>query len=336
MILLDALYINNGGGKVLLDYLIKELESKRILVFYLFDKRTEGEFDFIDVSRRVYLKASIYGRYKFYKKNIAQYRKVFCFGNVPPIRKLRTVVVTYFHQPNFLIQPKDLPFSDRVIYTFKTMFLKSITRNTDFWIVQSKYIKTSLEARFGVKSEKVLVIPFFPNIVPTDVEMIRDKMTYLYVSNASSHKNHIRLLEAFSRFSDKFPDARLIITIGDENLNVISLLREKVDLGHKIENLGFIDRNRLIEIYQSSTFFIFPSLNESFGLGLIEALECGCKIIAADLPYTYEVCTPSLVFDPNNVESIVNAFEQSLNYNTKPSFPLIKNEIQTLINLIAE
>jgi hypothetical protein len=41
MILIDALYINNSGGKVLLDYLIEELEKTDKEVFYLLDERIQ-------------------------------------------------------------------------------------------------------------------------------------------------------------------------------------------------------------------------------------------------------------------------------------------------------
>ena len=37
MILIDALHINNSGGKILLDYLIKSIEKSNIEVFYLLD-----------------------------------------------------------------------------------------------------------------------------------------------------------------------------------------------------------------------------------------------------------------------------------------------------------
>ena len=41
MLLIDAIYINTGGGKILLDYLIEELEKTDKQIFYLLDKRIE-------------------------------------------------------------------------------------------------------------------------------------------------------------------------------------------------------------------------------------------------------------------------------------------------------
>ena len=44
MILVDALYINKGGGKVLLDLLIIKLQKNNIETFYLLDKRVEKDY----------------------------------------------------------------------------------------------------------------------------------------------------------------------------------------------------------------------------------------------------------------------------------------------------
>lgn len=44
MLLLDSLYINNSGGKILLDYLVEILETHKIPTYYLFDERCKGDF----------------------------------------------------------------------------------------------------------------------------------------------------------------------------------------------------------------------------------------------------------------------------------------------------
>ena len=47
MILIDAIYINNSGGKVLLDYLVEKTEVEKIDCFYLFDDRCKNDYKFI-------------------------------------------------------------------------------------------------------------------------------------------------------------------------------------------------------------------------------------------------------------------------------------------------
>ena len=44
MILIDAIYIYDGGGKVLFDLLVDELQKKPVDVYYLVDKRIESDF----------------------------------------------------------------------------------------------------------------------------------------------------------------------------------------------------------------------------------------------------------------------------------------------------
>jgi glycosyltransferase involved in cell wall biosynthesis len=126
----------------------------------------------------------------------------------------------------------------------------------------------------------------------------------------------------------------LILTVNEEFREVIDLIGEKRKLDYPINNIGFVGRKELHRQYMSSEFFIFPSLTESFGLGLIEAVECGCKVLGADLPYTYEVCQPSIVFNPLDDESFMKAFENSLSRNIKISFPKIKNNINELIDIL--
>ena len=63
--------------------------------------------------------------------------------------------------------------------------------------------------------------------------------------------------------------------------------------------------NKVInKIYKIVNFLIFPSLNESLGLPLIEANLYKLPIIASDLDYVYDVCEPSLTFDPYSEEDI--------------------------------
>ena len=42
MVLIDAIYINNGGGKILFDYLISQLNKSDLELYYLIDSRIEN------------------------------------------------------------------------------------------------------------------------------------------------------------------------------------------------------------------------------------------------------------------------------------------------------
>ncbi len=81
-------------------------------------------------------------------------------------------------------------------------------------------------------------------------------------------------------------------------------------------------------------YLIFPSVTESFGLPLIEAADCGMKILASDLPYVYDVVKPSIVFSPYNKVSIADAVEKALTQDLPMPVLVVKNEVMKLIDLL--
>lgn len=334
MILIDALYINNSGGKVLLDYLIEELEKTDKEVFYLLDERIQKEKLQLGKNKVIYLKASLIKRRNFYKENKNKFSSILCFGNLPPNIKTSAKVYTYFHQLLFLDLPKEMSFISKKIYYIKTRFLNAFKKNTDYWLVQTGLVKEKLSKKYGINESNILVIPFYPPFTLEVKTNIRKEHQYTYVSNVSKHKNHLRLIEGFAKFYDKHKKGKLILTIPDDATEILNLINVKVNQGYPVENIGFVDRNSLCQLYTESEYHIFPSLTESFGLGLVEAIENGCKIIGADLPYTYAVCKPSLVFNPLEVDSITEALSLSLQKNTINSESKVKNEINTLISLL--
>jgi glycosyltransferase involved in cell wall biosynthesis len=336
MLLIDALYINNSGGKILLGFLIAELEKRDLEILYLLDGRIVGNHPAIKASNKViYSEGSLVKRHLFYKKYSTSIDKVFCFGNLPPTYKLKVPVYTYFHQKLFLAIPKELPLKQKVVFLLKSKIFKKLRTNTQFWMVQTEVVKKDFLDKFpDTNKENVLLMPFYPSNADRIAGIPREKNNFVYVSNGSPHKNHLRLLEGFSNYYKKHKAGKLYLTIGKEFQTLQTLIKDYQEKGIPIVNVGFLKKEGLEQLYQKSEFLIFPSLTESFGLGLLEAMENGCKIIGADLPYTHAVCVPSLIFDPSDVESLTTAFHQATSTITKPTKQLVFNEIHKLIEIL--
>lgn len=337
MILLDSVYINDGGGLILLKYLIAEIEKRNLDVYYLCDSRTIANFSNIEKSKIKFIKNSNIDRIKFYSKNRDKYTKVLCFGNVPPPISLKAPVLVYLHQKLFIEIPSDFSFKIKLIYKIKQMVFSFYKKNATMWLVQSELMRQQFSNKYFFGNMlHVKVMSFYPPLNFSDNNINRKKNSFLYVSNSAPHKNHENLIVAFCNAYDQTKQGSLVITVPSSNINLCQLINHKIRQGYPINNVGFIDREELIKLYLSSEYLIFPSLAESFGLGLAEAIDGGCKVIAADLPYTYQVCNPSLTFNPYSIDSIESAIIKSVSQELPESNKIITNDINQLILLLSE
>ncbi len=332
MLLIDAIYIHNGGGKILLDYLIDCLEKTNLKVHYLLDERIKNRMYNIKDSNHIeFVSSSFVNRYRFYKKNKKTFSKIFVLGNIPPLVKTRAVVYTYFHSALYLNQPIDYSFLEKLIFNIKIKIIEFTNINTDYWLVQTPLLKKGFIEKYKRIAE---VLPFFPELTPVE-KINREKERFLYVSNGHIHKNHSRLIKGFCKMYDAHKKGTLVLTINDDYPQVIDMINKARKDGYPIENIGFVDRASLIREYQKAEYIVYPSLTESFGLGLIEGISLGCKVAGADLPYTYAVCEPSLTFNPLEITAISDAFQKCLSTEEMPvSKAKVHNQIKDLIRLL--
>lgn len=340
MILLDAIYINDGGGKILLDIIIKDFISRRIPIFFLLDKRLEFHYSEIEPDRRLFLKPSLLKRHQFYFKNRNRFSVVLSFSNLPPTIRLNCKVFTYFHNVLFLDKQSVNKTKNPIINFIKSLIIRINQRNTDYWVVQSNVVKELLIFNWKINSNKITIFPIFENIKisnkikSTNVLESTKRLNFLYVSDGHLHKNHLKLIEAFGKHSQSFPMDTLTLTVNFNFTFVCSVINEYKNKGVKIINKGFLSREQLLSEYDAADIFLYPSLKESFGLGLIEASQYGLPIISANLPYVMEVIVPSAVFDPNSIEDMVQKIHNSRFFIDKPAKLVTKNKLNDLINLL--
>jgi glycosyltransferase involved in cell wall biosynthesis len=335
MLLVDSLYINVGGGKVLLDYLVKEIEARQIDVFYLFDLRCKNDFKQVPSDRKVYLKASFFNRYKFYKRNKENFSKILCFGNIPPPCKINSsIVYTYFHNVLIFNKRNEYSIGLKLKVYLRNKLFKLLKKFSNLWIVQSSLVKDKLVSYLNISADDCLVYPFF-DLSEKSITAQKKANTYLYVSSGASHKNLNRLLDAWLLVYQKGYIPELHLTIPQYEIELINKVNVLVDKGVKVVNHGFIDKTKLSILYAESEYLIFPSLFESFGLPLLEAVTAGCKVIASDLDYTHNVIKPSLVFNPMNIDSIADAIIFSLKNELMPSETKVKNEIDQILKILS-
>jgi len=143
----------------------------------------------------------------------------------------------------------------------------------------------------------------------------------IYVTHPGIHKNHLALVRAMPMITDKYPTASLLLTLdpsGDRKPYVRAVRRikaeaEQTGVGDHVVWLGILSPDEVDFALRESDLLVFPSLAESFGLGLVEAMAAGCPIAASDLPYAHDVAGDAAVyFQPRTASSIADCVVEVL------------------------
>ena len=75
--------------------------------------------------------------------------------------------------------------------------------------------------------------------------------------------------------------------------------------------IGDVPRSRLSGLYREHDVFVFPSLIESYGHPLVEAMACGLPVVASRIPASVEVCGDAAVyFDPASAWDLAGRIEE--------------------------
>ena len=140
--------------------------------------------------------------------------------------------------------------------------------------------------------------------------------TFLYVMNYNLQKNVGYLLEALALARDAGIAVRVVLTSRLENGHPLSEARDQALMArHHLEESGHVVLagpqygDELVELYATSDACVFPSICESFGNPLVEAMAAGKPIVAADRPYARELCGDAAVYvDPEDPSSLLDVW----------------------------
>lgn len=135
----------------------------------------------------------------------------------------------------------------------------------------------------------------------------------MYVGSLSPRKNILRLLEAFSSICDRIPHG-LVLTAPKSwrDSSVYTAIR-RLDLRDRIRKLGYVDQEDMPGLYNLAEVYVHPSLYEGFGLPVLEAMQCGCPVVASNATSIPEVAgNAAILVDPSDSRALSGAIYQVL------------------------
>lgn len=128
----------------------------------------------------------------------------------------------------------------------------------------------------------ISVIPnILPDLPPATSSTVRSRCVILNVANDSRRKNVRTLIRAFAIIAQDYPEAELrLVGPGLADNDPIAEWARSHRLAANIAFVGPVDRADIANEYARASIFCYPSLEESHGVALIEALHAGLPVIA--------------------------------------------------------
>lgn len=139
----------------------------------------------------------------------------------------------------------------------------------------------------------------------------------MYTGSAFPHKNLERLVSAFCLLKEHHPSIKLIL-IGkrEYHSNKLEQWAKKHDCFDDIVFTGFIPDEELKWYYQHARAYVFPSLNEGFGLPGLEAMVHGCPVVSSNASCLPEVNGDAAhYFDPEDVHEMAQKIDEVISDN---------------------
>jgi glycosyltransferase involved in cell wall biosynthesis len=141
--------------------------------------------------------------------------------------------------------------------------------------------------------------------------------TVLFVGNIIENKGVDTLFEAVMRLRPKYPDILLQI-VGKEDHELVPRFRARMQSDGAEDNVrfvGFVDMQKLPKLYRAAHVFCAPAEFEGLGTVYLEAMACGCPVVASTAGGTHESVLDGetgLLVPPRDVAATATALDRLL------------------------
>jgi glycosyltransferase involved in cell wall biosynthesis len=194
---------------------------------------------------------------------------------------------------------------------FRARFIDQARRaamNSDAIIAVSRFTASQVETLLHVPADRIRVVTHGVRI-PSQSATPREKLV-LFVGAIQRRKNVARLIKAFERLPDPW---RLALAGAPDGFGAVEELSAVKQSPRRaaIDVLGYVSSADLENLYRRASIFAFPSLDEGFGMPILDAMAHGVPVIASNTSAMPEVAgDAALLIDPRDTEALTGALLQ--------------------------
>lgn len=257
-----------------------------------------------------------------------------CTSNTAPVNPGMPLVVTLhdiiYMEKLHLFKKSGGTWYQKFGNVYRRLIVPKVLKKSDKIITVSNFEKNRIREFFGFDENDERLIAIYNGVsehfrkIRSKKELERVKELYklpdkyfFFLGNTDPKKNTPGVLKAFSDYLKKTNDEDMYLVMLDyekEALNKILKDINAPELIDKIHLTGYVVNTDLPAIYNLCEIFLYPSLRESFGIPMLEAMRCGAPVITSNTSSMPEVSgNAALIIDPFKPEEITDAIIKILN-----------------------
>jgi glycosyltransferase involved in cell wall biosynthesis len=182
---------------------------------------------------------------------------------------------------------------------------RAAAERSDLIITVSAFTARQVEQLLHVDPARLRVIPHGARRVEAPVSEVPREPIVLSVGAIQRRKNILRLIEAFEQLP---PEWKLLLagSFGFDS----EAARERIERSPRkddIQVLGYVTDSELEDLYRRASILAFPSLDEGFGMPVLDAMARGVPVLTSNVSAMPEVSGgAALLIDPTDVQSIAD------------------------------
>ena len=326
------LKIAKTGAHTYLSELCKAINNKQDLQF---------QYVFLDTRLPIYTGSHKIGKlweqinYVFWKQVTLPIkawlngcRLVFCTDYFVPYTQLSFTTIPVFHDAFFWEYPAH--YNKYWLWFFNTLGVSAAKKSSAI-VTVTNYAKQQIATYSGIDAAKIIPIHIGPKssiaenefdaIVDHIVEPLLQKKYILHVGTIEKRKNLTTLLKAFELYLQNNSQDLYLIIVGQKSNKptlkdeaVFEMVAASSLLKERVVFTGYLTDSQTAQLYKHAALYVFPSVNEGFGIPILEAFAHKVPVLVSNNSCLPEVAGNAAIgFDPYNPDALSTLIAQTLN-----------------------
>jgi glycosyltransferase involved in cell wall biosynthesis len=231
-----------------------------------------------------------------------------------PTRSAASVIT--IHDLDFLHHPERATAETRRDFPG---LVREHANRADHVLVPSHYVAGEVQRHLDVPADRLTISPHGAPGWAADIARQRRAgragTHLLFVGTLEPRKNIGRLLEAYHLVRSRRPDAGPLVLAGGATAAAQPWIERarRADLAGHVQVRGYVADEERRLLYRDARMLLMPSLDEGFGLPVLEAMACGVPVVISDRGSLPEVAGAAAdPVAPDDVDGLANRIERLL------------------------